>query len=140
VPVSSASSVPWSSARWSQLEQQWDCPRSLPWDRCYALDPTNNVPPATLELLRHDPDVAAFSGFDYNNVEIDGQTVPVLFARSLGEIVTPPILSGHDLHANDQIVVGAATLAVLHKRVGDTVFELRDPGRTPLCTSRQHAW
>ena len=35
--------------------------------------------------------------------------------------VTPPILSGHTLQANDQIVFGAATLAELHKHVGDTV-------------------
>ncbi len=35
--------------------------------------------------------------------------------------VSPPVLSGHGLEANNQIVMGAATLAVLHKHVGDTV-------------------
>ncbi len=92
------------------------------WNWSYALDPTNNVPPQTLKVLGHDPDVAAWSGFDYNNVDIDGQTVPVLFARSLDEVVSPPILSGHGLDANNQIVMGAATLAVLHKHVGEAVF------------------
>ena len=57
---------------------------------------------------------------DYTNAEIDGQTVPVLMAAPHAE-VSPPILSGHGLDANDQIVLGAATLAVLHKHVGDTV-------------------
>jgi hypothetical protein len=35
--------------------------------------------------------------------------------------VSPPILSGHGLDANNQIVLGSATLADLHKKVGDTV-------------------
>jgi hypothetical protein len=91
------------------------------WNWSYALDPSNDVPPPALKLLAHDPDVAAWSGWDYNIVEIDGQTVPILFARSLSEAVSPPVLSGHGLEADKQIVIGAATLAVLHKHVGDTV-------------------
>ena len=92
------------------------------WNWDYALDPTNNVPPPALTLLRHDHDVAAWSGWDYNNVEIDDQTVPVLMARSPTEVVSPPVLSGHGLGAADQIVMGATTLAVLHKHVGDVVL------------------
>ena len=91
------------------------------WNWTYSLTPTNDVPPQALELLDHDPDVASWSGYDYNNVTIDGQTVPVLMARETREPVSPPILSGHGLDASDQIVIGASTLAVLHKRVGDTV-------------------
>lgn len=106
----------------SSLKTLVSHPALYGWNWSYALDPTNDVPPQTLRLLSHDTDVASWSGFDYNNVEIDGQSVPVLFARSLGEVVSPPILSGHDLEANDQIVMGAATLAVLHKRVGQAVF------------------
>ena len=46
--------------------------------------------------------------------------------------VAPPILSGHGLDANDQIVLGAATLAVLHKHVGDTVtVSYGTPARRP---------
>ena len=33
----------------------------------------------------------------------------------------PPILSGHAIDAGNQIVLGAATLAALHKKLGDTV-------------------
>ncbi len=57
----------------------------------------------------------------YTNAEIDGQTVPILISSPRPK-VAPPILSGHDLDANDQVVLGAATLAVLHKHVGDTVM------------------
>ena len=92
------------------------------WNWDYALDPSNDVPPRALELLGHDRDVAGWSGWDYNDVQIDDQTVPVLMAPSTSQAASPPVLSGHGLDANDQIVMGAATLAELHKRVGDTVF------------------
>ena len=105
------------------------------WNWSYALDPTNAVPPQALTLLDRDPDVAAWTGVDYTNAEIDGQTVPVLLA-SPGARVSPPILSGHGLGANDQIVLGAATLAVLHKHVGDTVSVSYGTLKTPPTTSR----
>ena len=91
------------------------------WNWTYALTPTNDVPPQALEQLDHDPDVVSWSGYDYNDVVIDGETVPVLMARAPGETIGPPILSGHGLHAAHQIVLGASTLAALHKHVGDTV-------------------
>jgi len=102
------------------------------WNWSYALDPNNNVPPQALRLLGHDPNVAAWTGVDYNNVEIDGQTVPVILGHPRAE-VSPPVLSGHGLDNNDQIVVGAATLAVLHKHVGDTVYvSYGTPADAPL--------
>jgi len=55
------------------------------------------------------------------NVQINGLTVPVLLT-SPHAALTPPILSGHALDANNQIVLGAATIAALHKKVGDTVL------------------
>ena len=91
------------------------------WDWAYTLDPTNDVPPQAVRLLDHDPDISAWSGFDYNIVEVDGLAVPALFARSSHESVSPPVLSGHGLEGKHQVVMGAATLAVLHKHVGETV-------------------
>jgi hypothetical protein len=103
------------------------------WNWTYALAPTNNVPPQALKLFDRDPDVASWSGYDYNNVNIDGETVPVLMAIKPGERVGPPILSGHGLQAAHQIVIGASTLAVLHKRVGDTVLvSWGSPNDAPL--------
>jgi hypothetical protein len=90
------------------------------WNWSYVLNPTDDVPRQALNLLGHDRDVAAWTGMDYNNFGIDGQTAPFLFSRP-GAPVSPPILSGHGLEANNQIVLGAATLAVLHKHVGQTV-------------------
>ena len=90
------------------------------WNWSFALNPSNDVPPKTLSMLDHDPGVAAWAGVDYTNAEIDNQTVPILLA-SPGARVSPPVLSGHGLDANDEIVLGAATLAVLHKHIGDTV-------------------
>jgi hypothetical protein len=79
------------------------------------------VPPQALSLLPRDRSVAAWSSVSYANAQIDGQTVPVLRASTHAQ-VGPPILSGHPLEAGNQIVLGAATLAQLHKRVGDTVL------------------
>jgi len=92
------------------------------WNWTYALNPSNNIPPSSERLLDHDPDVAAWTGIDYNDVTIDGQSVPAIMARSLPESLSPPILSGHGLGSDRQIVLGAATLAVLHEHVGGTVL------------------
>jgi hypothetical protein len=93
------------------------------WNWSYAIGTQGGGPfPAAGEnLLKHDPDVAGSSGFNFAGVQIDGQTTPVLLAQP-GAAVAPPILSGHALDAPDQIVLGAATLAQLHRHVGDTVL------------------
>jgi len=90
------------------------------WNWNYALDASSDVPPVALALLDRDPHVAAWSGVSVANAQIDGQTVPILLG-SLHPQVAPPILSGHGLEANNQIVLGAATLATLHQHVGGTV-------------------
>ena len=90
------------------------------WNWNYALDPTNNVPPIALSMLNRDHDVAAWSGAYYTDVQLDNQEVPILI-EPLHAPVTPPVLDGHGVEQNNQIVLGAATLAMLHKHVGDTV-------------------
>ncbi len=75
----------------------------------------------TATLLHRDPYVAETAGIYFSAVKIDGQIVAVIGA-SPNATVTPPLLSGHGLQTPDQIVVGATTLADLHKHVGDTVI------------------
>lgn len=74
----------------------------------------------TASLLDHDPLVARWSGVNFTGVAVDGQRVPAL-ATAADQAVAPPVLSGHGLQAADQIVLGPATLAALHKHVGDVV-------------------
>ncbi|MGA8297267.1 MAG: hypothetical protein WB770_09520 [Acidimicrobiales bacterium] len=90
------------------------------WNWNFALDPSSNVPPQTLSMLDRDPNVAAWTGVDYTNAQIDDQTVPILITDPRPK-VSPPILSGHGLDAKNQVVLGSSTLALLHKHVGDTV-------------------
>ena len=93
------------------------------WNWDYAIQSTNgegSTPPETQTLLDHDPDVEASSGVDFRTTEIDGQTVAALQGTANAS-VTPPILSGHAVNRSGQVVVGQATLAQLHKRIGDTV-------------------
>lgn len=93
------------------------------WNWSYAINSAggSSVPPLAKGLLDHDPKVAAWTGYDYANVEINAQTVPVLLSQPHAEL-NPPILSGRPLEADNQIVLGAATLTALHKKVGDTVM------------------
>jgi hypothetical protein len=90
------------------------------WNWTYMLSGNPWVPPQARALLDHDPNVAAWTGLVTVNIQIDGQTVPVLLGQPR-MAPAPPILSGHGLETDKQIVLGAATLAELHKRVGDTV-------------------
>jgi hypothetical protein len=93
------------------------------WNWDYALAPVgnnSNVPPVAGRLLDHDADVAAWTDYQFANFELDRQTVPVLISHARAAL-SPPILEGRPLEADDEIVLGAATLTRLHKRVGDTV-------------------
>jgi hypothetical protein len=95
-------------------------PRLYGWNWDYALQ-GYPVPPQSVSLLAKDPLVAAWSGVHFADVEIDGQTVPVLISPPHAR-VSPPVLSGHALEAGGQVVLGGATLAALHKRVGQRVL------------------
>ena len=102
------------------------------WNWNYALTSENVVPPQALVALSRDHDVAAWSGYHDLSVQIDGQTVPALLGNNRAP-VAPPILSGHGLDGNDQIVLGPSTLALLHKSVGDTVIgSFGTPNTAPL--------
>ncbi len=94
------------------------------WNWAYELDGgggPGDIPAHQSEvLLQHDPQVAAWSGYYFGNLEIDGITVPVLGGTPRAP-VAPPILAGHGLDATGQIVLGPGTLALLHKAVGDAV-------------------
>jgi putative ABC transport system permease protein len=91
------------------------------WNWDYLLNPSNDVPPSVLPDLTRDPDVARWSGANYEVLTVDGQTVPMLL-MSTHPKVGPPILSGHGLRTNHDIVFGNQTLALLHKKVGQTVL------------------
>ncbi len=72
------------------------------------------------ELLDHDHYVRSWSAMYSDDVHIDGQVVPVIGERP-DAAVQPPVLSGHGLTAPGQVVLGAITLAQLHKHLGDSV-------------------
>jgi hypothetical protein len=74
----------------------------------------------TAALLDHDPDVEHWAGVYFVDAEIDKQQVAVLAVRPNAAVVPTP-LTGHPLQAANQVVLGPATLAALHKQVGDTV-------------------
>ena len=102
------------------------------WNWNYALSSENDVPPAALTALNHDHDVLAWSGYHPLSIQIDGQTVPILLGANHAA-VAPPILSGHAVDGNNQIVLGATTLSLLHRHLGDTVVgSFGRPSTAPL--------
>ena len=91
------------------------------WNWDYAVTSNSQIPSKSLAVLAHSPQVAGWSGIDFADAQIDGVTEPILLVSPTAR-VSPPLLSGHGVRAVDQIVLGAATLADLHKHVGDTVI------------------
>ncbi len=96
------------------------------WNWNYALlagfSGAEDLPAAqTAALFNHDPDVEHWAGVYFETVQIDGQAVPALAGRP-NAAVNPTPLSGHSPQSDRQVVLGPATLAGLHKRVGDTVI------------------
>ena len=95
------------------------------WNFNYALYSTDGwgpFPPAVSALLKHDRSVRSSTGMYFLTVQIDRQqlTVPAILSP-VHPAVSPRILSGHGLDGPGQIVLGPATLAQLHKRIGDQV-------------------
>ena len=110
------------------------------WNWNFAIQPEggDNVPPVVGHLLDHDPDVASWTGFNYGDVQIDGQTVPELDGDTHA-VLGPPIVSGHGIEAKNQIVLGAATLAALHKRIGQSVvLSYASPEDAPIYQPPTH--
>jgi hypothetical protein len=71
-------------------------------------------------FLNRDHDIASWTGAYVVGAKLDGQSVAML-SESPGSRVAPPLLSGHGLASSDQVVLGSATMAQLHKHVGETV-------------------
>jgi len=94
------------------------------WNFDYALYSVDGYGPVpsrwTTPLLARDRDVAAATGAYFATVQIDGQTVPGI-AIPTPAAISPSPLTGSKLGGRGQIVLGPATLAALHKRVGETV-------------------
>ena len=100
------------------------------WNWDYAVQSSDGygpVPNKAVAMLRHDRAVTSFSGVSFVTMQLDGVEVPTLLADP-GSPGRPPIISGHGLATSRQIVLGAATLAQLHKRIGDTVDLRYVPG------------
>ena len=93
------------------------------WNWNMALDSSNGygpIPPKAQASLSHDPLVASWTGVTFFVLQLNGVATPVLFAAAPAPF-SPPILLGHALTASNQIVLGPATLASLHERLGGRV-------------------
>jgi hypothetical protein len=94
------------------------------WNWSYAIEASGGYGDVPLNYvqreLKTDPYFVSASGVAFLSAALNGVTVPILFGEANAP-VAPPILSGHGLHAANEIVLGSATLAALHESIGDTV-------------------
>jgi len=94
------------------------------WDFSYALYSTDGWGPfpaaQVTPVLKRDKLIAASTGVYFLTVQIDGQTVPAILSP-VRPAIGPQILSGSGLNGTGDIVLGPATLAALHKKVGDKI-------------------
>ena len=99
-------------------------PRLYGWNWSAMLESDagyGNVPQIQAgRLLDDDHSVTGWSGVYFDSLLFDGQAVPVVAGYTRAR-VGPALLSGHEIDAPDQVVLGAETLSDLHKRVGETV-------------------
>ena len=99
-------------------------PRLYGWNWSAMLESDagyGNVPlTQAAHLLDGNPSVTGWSGVYFDSLLFDGQAVPVVAGATKAR-VAPALLSGHEVEAPDQVVMGAETLSDLHKRVGDSV-------------------
>jgi hypothetical protein len=109
-------------------------PRLYGWNWTYALVSENapDVPPQAYQALQHDPDVQAVSGATIADPTVNHEAVPSIF-EAAGSVVDPPLLSGHGIENNDEVVLGAETMAELHEHIGGHVtFSFGSPATAPL--------
>lgn len=71
-------------------------------------------------VLDQDSHVAGWSGVYFGSDTIDGHDVPLL-GMDPGSTVIPPIVQGTAIGHANEIVLGAATAASLHRKIGDEV-------------------
>lgn len=91
------------------------------WNWNYMIASGGDIPQAQVtKLLDRDRYISQWSGIYTGQLLIDGQSVPVL-GESPNAAVAPPLLSGHGVQTSGQVVLGAVTLAELHKHTGETV-------------------
>jgi FtsX-like permease family len=99
-------------------------PRLYGWNFSFALYGVQGWGPVPARwigpLLASDASVRGSTGVYFVTVQVDGQTVGGMLVPTHPK-VPPELLSGHGLDQASQIVLGPATLAQLHKRIGDTV-------------------
>jgi ABC-type lipoprotein release transport system permease subunit len=114
----------------SSLQALVSRPSLYGWNWDYAVlgsDGYGSVPNKALATVASDKSVSAASGVWFATLQLDGVEVPTLLGYP-GARVAPPVVSGHGLDSQDQIVLGASTLTELHESVGDTVDVQYVPG------------
>jgi hypothetical protein len=82
------------------------------------------------DLLAGNPAVAGYSLFEpaFEQVKVQGMTVPVFGMSPVKGAVLPTVLRGHEARTPEELTLGPTTLRQLHRRLGDVV-QVEGPAR-----------
>jgi hypothetical protein len=94
----------------------WNWSAMLESDAGYGAVPQTRA----AHLLNTDSSVSKWTGIYFDSLLFDGQAVPVVGTTPSAD-VAPALLEGHEVDGPRQVVLGPATLAALHKHIGDMV-------------------
>jgi ABC-type antimicrobial peptide transport system permease subunit len=106
--------------------QDWTLGLSLGFGSAPASGPSG-----VASFLSRVPGVAAYAGGNSGDISIDGQQVAAIAIQPLHGNVFPTLLDGAPPAGRRQIVLGARTLRLLGKHVGDLVSVQATPGAPP---------
>lgn len=106
------------------------------WNWDYVISGNPWVPSQARDMVASDHAVLESTSLNVSHAVVDGQEVPVLLGEP-GASPAPPVLSGHGLQADDEIVLGVLTLQQIHAHVGDTVGVVAG-GEADVAPKRYH--
>ena len=93
------------------------------WDRMMIAEAGyGNLEPATVErVIKRGHAVSRWSLLAFNNVTIDGSSIPTLGLDRRAGHIQPPVLTGRTVTSRGEIALGKTTLEQLGRHVGDRV-------------------
>lgn len=79
------------------------------------------APPVVTKLIESEEDVTGWSLLAFDQMSVDGVTVPAIGLDRRAGAVEPPTVSGRPLGGPGEIALGVTTLSRIGKKVGDRV-------------------
>lgn len=105
-----------------------DTPRLYGWNWDVSID-AGRKPGKVSPLVAANPSVTSSSVISNNRLVLDGRPVPTVGVDTAAGSITPTVVRGRTVRADDEVVLGGRTLDLLDVSLGDTVTATAPDGR-----------